>query len=66
MSKTIGESNPTFIQPYSNKLHKFYVIFQAYSDWVTYTLSGVTSAIYHSCNAGGWCALSYDSLQVCV
>ncbi|CAK9210599.1 unnamed protein product [Sphagnum troendelagicum] len=35
----------------------------AYSEWVTYTLSGVTSAIYHSCDAGGWCALSYDTLQ---
>ncbi len=33
---------------------------------MTYTLSGVTSAIYHSCDAGGWCALSYDTLQVCL
>ncbi|XP_024532895.1 uncharacterized protein LOC112347026 [Selaginella moellendorffii] len=36
---------------------------KAMSEWLIYTTSGIASAIYHSCDAGGWCALSYDTLQ---
>ncbi|CAM6128926.1 unnamed protein product [Calypogeia fissa] len=36
---------------------------KAYSEWITFTLSGISSAIYHSCDAGGWCAMSYSTLQ---
>lgn len=36
---------------------------KVYSEWIIYTTSGISSAIYHSCDAGGWCALSYSSLQ---
>ncbi|KAG0588436.1 hypothetical protein KC19_2G242600 [Ceratodon purpureus] len=36
---------------------------KAYSEWVSYSASGLASGFYHSCDAGGWCALSYDTLQ---
>jgi len=66
MSKQLESLTLLLSNLIQTKYTNFYVIFQAYSEWVTYTLSGVTSAIYHSCDAGGWCALSYDTLQVCL
>uniref|UniRef100_A0A7I3ZYL1 EGF-like domain-containing protein n=1 Tax=Physcomitrium patens TaxID=3218 RepID=A0A7I3ZYL1_PHYPA len=37
---------------------------QGYSEWMAFTASGAASGFYHSCDAGGWCALKYDTLQV--
>lgn len=36
---------------------------QGYSEWMAFTASGAASGFYHSCDAGGWCALKYDTLQ---
>ena len=36
---------------------------RAYAEWVVYSLSGVSSALYHSCDAGSWCAARYGTLQ---
>ncbi|KAH9324591.1 hypothetical protein KI387_004769, partial [Taxus chinensis] len=36
---------------------------KAYAEWILYTASGISSALYHSCDAGSWCALSYRVLQ---
>lgn len=36
---------------------------RAYAEWVVYSLSGVSSALYHSCDAGSWCAARYSTLQ---
>eukprot|EP00897_Mesotaenium_endlicherianum_P008675 jgi/Mesen1/7836/ME000419S07156 len=36
---------------------------KAYAEWVIYSTSGVASGIYHSCDAGGWCAAAYSTLQ---
>ncbi|KAL3691250.1 hypothetical protein R1sor_004901 [Riccia sorocarpa] len=36
---------------------------QAYAEWITFMLSGLSSAVYHSCDSGGWCAMSFATLQ---
>eukprot|EP00271_Cylindrocystis_brebissonii_P004217 TRINITY_DN15834_c0_g1_i1.p1 TRINITY_DN15834_c0_g1~~TRINITY_DN15834_c0_g1_i1.p1 ORF type:complete len:1317 (+),score=194.60 TRINITY_DN15834_c0_g1_i1:283-4233(+) len=36
---------------------------KAYGEWVIYTTSGMASALYHSCDADGWCAAEYGTLQ---
>ena len=37
---------------------------QAFAEWVIFMSSGISSALYHACDAGSWCALSYSALQV--
>jgi len=36
---------------------------KAYAEWILYTASGISSALYHSCDVGSWCALSFHVLQ---
>lgn len=36
---------------------------KAYPEWVIYTTSGVSSALYHSCDTDSWCAADYWTLQ---
>jgi hypothetical protein len=35
-----------------------------YPEWVLFTSSGISSALYHACDVGTWCVLSYNVLQV--
>ncbi|XP_010518264.1 PREDICTED: uncharacterized protein LOC109124658 isoform X2 [Camelina sativa] len=34
-----------------------------YPEWVLFTSSGIASALYHACDVGTWCVLSYNVLQ---
>ncbi|ESQ39243.1 hypothetical protein EUTSA_v10001314mg [Eutrema salsugineum] len=34
-----------------------------YSEWVLFTSSGISSALYHACDVGTWCVLTYNVLQ---
>ncbi|XP_057780584.1 uncharacterized protein LOC130999105 isoform X2 [Salvia miltiorrhiza] len=36
---------------------------KAFAEWVLYTSSGISSALYHSCDVGTWCILSFRVLQ---
>ncbi|OMP00377.1 hypothetical protein COLO4_12736 [Corchorus olitorius] len=36
---------------------------KAFAEWVLYTASGISSGLYHACDVGTWCALSYGVLQ---
>ncbi|XP_047172641.1 uncharacterized protein LOC124840603 isoform X3 [Vigna umbellata] len=36
---------------------------KALAEWVLYTSSGISSGLYHACDVGTWCALSYNVLQ---
>lgn len=36
---------------------------KAYAEWILYTSSGISSALYHSCDVGSWCVLSFHVLQ---
>ncbi|KAE8664940.1 hypothetical protein F3Y22_tig00112738pilonHSYRG01158 [Hibiscus syriacus] len=33
------------------------------SEWVIYATSGISSGLYHACDVGTWCALSFGVLQ---
>lgn len=37
---------------------------QEYPEWVLFTSSGISSALYHACDVGTWCVLTYNVLQV--
>lgn len=37
---------------------------QAFAEWVLFTSSGISSALYHACDVGTWCALNFTVLQV--
>lgn len=37
---------------------------QEYPEWFLFTSSGISSALYHACDVGTWCVLSYNVLQV--
>lgn len=37
---------------------------QAFAEWVLFTCSGISSGLYHACDVGTWCALSFGVLQV--
>lgn len=39
---------------------------QAYAEWVLFMCSGVSSGLYHACDVGTWCPLSFHVLQVSV
>ncbi|XP_024316796.1 uncharacterized protein LOC100844795 isoform X3 [Brachypodium distachyon] len=36
---------------------------KAFAEWILYTSSGISSALYHSCDVGTWCILSFHVLQ---
>ncbi|XP_038725441.1 uncharacterized protein LOC120016646 isoform X2 [Tripterygium wilfordii] len=36
---------------------------KAYAEWIVFMSSGVSSALYHACDVGTWCALSFHVLQ---
>ncbi|PKA45859.1 hypothetical protein AXF42_Ash016885 [Apostasia shenzhenica] len=36
---------------------------KAFSEWVIFTSSGISSGLYHACDVGSWCALSFHALQ---
>lgn len=36
---------------------------KAFAEWVLFTASGISSGLYHACDVGTWCALSYGVLQ---
>jgi hypothetical protein len=36
---------------------------KAFAEWILYTCSGISSALYHSCDVGTWCILSFHVLQ---
>ncbi|KAF7844562.1 Transmembrane protein 8B [Senna tora] len=51
-------SNAAFILPAFWALrHK------ALAEWIIFTSSGISSALYHACDVGTWCALNYNVLQ---
>ncbi|GLJ42213.1 hypothetical protein SUGI_0873920 [Cryptomeria japonica] len=57
-SATLVVSNIAAILPALWSIHH-----KAYSEWILYTTSGISSALYHSCDSGSWCALSFHVLQ---
>ncbi|KAE7999470.1 hypothetical protein FH972_003897 [Carpinus fangiana] len=36
---------------------------KALAEWVIYTSSGISSGLYHACDVGTWCALTFNVLQ---
>ncbi|KAK4743990.1 hypothetical protein SAY87_010302 [Trapa incisa] len=36
---------------------------KAFAEWVLFTCSGISSGLYHACDVGTWCALSFGVLQ---
>ncbi|KAK8693540.1 hypothetical protein V6N13_071118 [Hibiscus sabdariffa] len=36
---------------------------RAFAEWVIYSSSGIASALYHACDSGTWCVLSFGVLQ---
>ncbi|KAI3444514.1 hypothetical protein Pfo_001179 [Paulownia fortunei] len=36
---------------------------KAFAEWVLFTCSGISSALYHACDVGTWCVLSFRVLQ---
>ncbi|KAF6157692.1 hypothetical protein GIB67_037265 [Kingdonia uniflora] len=36
---------------------------KAFAEWVLFTASGISSGLYHACDVGTWCALSFQTLQ---
>ncbi|KDP28600.1 hypothetical protein JCGZ_14371 [Jatropha curcas] len=36
---------------------------KAFAEWVLFTSSGISSGLYHACDVGTWCALSFGVLQ---
>ncbi|XP_016487526.1 uncharacterized protein LOC107807618 isoform X1 [Nicotiana tabacum] len=36
---------------------------KAFAEWVLYTSSGISSGLYHACDVGTWCALTFHVLQ---
>nr|XP_043622557.1 uncharacterized protein LOC122594150 [Erigeron canadensis] len=51
-------SNAAFVFPAFWALHQ-----KAFAEWVLYTSSGISSGLYHACDVGSWCALSFHVLQ---
>ncbi|GJN20757.1 hypothetical protein PR202_gb08174 [Eleusine coracana subsp. coracana] len=44
-------------------LTNFPLTIKAFAEWILYTSSGISSALYHSCDVGTWCILSFHVLQ---
>ncbi|XP_061341278.1 uncharacterized protein LOC133287643 [Gastrolobium bilobum] len=36
---------------------------KAFAEWILFTSSGISSGLYHACDVGTWCALSFNVLQ---
>ncbi|GAA0145274.1 cell adhesion molecule [Lithospermum erythrorhizon] len=36
---------------------------KAFAEWILFTSSGISSALYHACDVGTWCALTFHVLQ---
>lgn len=36
---------------------------KAFAEWVLFTSSGISSGLYHACDVGTWCVLSFHVLQ---
>ncbi|KAL4341311.1 hypothetical protein GQ457_08G022740 [Hibiscus cannabinus] len=36
---------------------------KAFAEWVIFTTSGISSGLYHACDVGTWCVLSFGVLQ---
>lgn len=36
---------------------------KAFAEWVIFTASGISSALYHACDVGTWCVLTFRVLQ---
>ncbi|EXC35101.1 hypothetical protein L484_021463 [Morus notabilis] len=36
---------------------------KALAEWIVFTTSGISSGLYHACDVGTWCALSFNVLQ---
>ncbi|KAK8935764.1 hypothetical protein KSP39_PZI013286 [Platanthera zijinensis] len=36
---------------------------KAFAEWILFTSSGISSGLYHACDVGSWCALSFHALQ---
>ncbi|KAL6494006.1 hypothetical protein OROGR_031915 [Orobanche gracilis] len=51
-------SNAAAVLPAYWALHN-----KAFAEWILFTSSGVSSALYHACDVGTWCALSFHVLQ---
>ncbi|KAJ9539325.1 hypothetical protein OSB04_032058 [Centaurea solstitialis] len=51
-------SNAAFVLPAYWALRQ-----KAFAEWVLYTSSGISSGLYHACDVGAWCALSFHVLQ---
>nr|XP_043626424.1 uncharacterized protein LOC122597902 [Erigeron canadensis] len=51
-------SNAAFVFPAYWALRQ-----KAFAEWVLYTSSGISSGLYHACDVGTWCALSFHVLQ---
>ncbi|KAI3681788.1 hypothetical protein L6452_36593 [Arctium lappa] len=51
-------SNAAFVFPAYWALRQ-----KAFAEWVLYTSSGISSGLYHACDVGAWCALSFHVLQ---
>ncbi|XP_071696783.1 uncharacterized protein [Rutidosis leptorrhynchoides] len=51
-------SNAAFVLPAYRALRQ-----KAFAEWVLFTSSGISSGLYHACDVGSWCALSYRILQ---
>ncbi|XP_071707803.1 uncharacterized protein [Rutidosis leptorrhynchoides] len=57
-SVSLIASNAAFVFPAYWALRK-----KAFAEWVLYTSSGISSGLYHACDVGTWCALSFHVLQ---
>uniref|UniRef100_M0ZGV9 EGF-like domain-containing protein n=1 Tax=Solanum tuberosum TaxID=4113 RepID=M0ZGV9_SOLTU len=53
----IGSNAAALLPAYWALRHK------AFAEWVLYTSSGISSGLYHACDLGTWCPLSYHVLQ---
>ncbi|KAG5538346.1 hypothetical protein RHGRI_019062 [Rhododendron griersonianum] len=51
-------SNVAALLPAYWSLHQ-----KAYAEWVLFMCSGVSSGLYHACDVGTWCPLSFHVLQ---
>ncbi|GJW56380.1 transmembrane protein-related protein [Tanacetum coccineum] len=57
-SVTLIASNAAFVFPAYWALRQ-----KAFAEWVLFTSSGISSGLYHACDVGTWCALSFRVLQ---
>ncbi|KAL8229767.1 hypothetical protein R6Q57_014667 [Mikania cordata] len=57
-SVSLVASNAAFVFPAYWALRQ-----KAFAEWVIYTSSGISSGLYHACDVGTWCALSFRVLQ---